>query len=435
MTGAAFAQTQVSFDEPVGFAGTYSFVRGQMVEPAPSLAITPGVIYNNTCPFSGGNFFFAVGGTQATQSVIDDGRVPSATSPAPNAGTLNSYWVTEFQISYVTRELATPAGPGASVNVDFYEDADVCVAPGPATASYVLTGLPGATAQGTAIGWTVNIDLTGGGEFIMKGDANGVYDGSLSLDTFGYQLAMPNQVGPGTQGFFLRGDTIAPGNCGVGDSTYYKNPLAPNGTGLDNQDAALFVPVGCSFFGGESAANPRGAFHMRMTADLNDCNNNKQSDAADIFLGSSDDTNNNGVPDECDPAECWMVAGRGAGSATAHVDGWDLPTQLSNVVTQWEVTMDDFPAFAMPTRHQGNSGLWKVDRPMVMSVQVLMYNPEVFPDNPTQWSQRLDVYVAPNEQPIVSWNGTLNGVHINYATFVGADGKWYVHFPFAIDGL
>ena len=43
--------------------------------------------------------------------------------------------------------------------------------------------------------------------------------------------------------------------------------------------------------------------------------------------------------------------------------------------------------------------------------------------------------LAPNEQPIVSWNGSLNGVHINYATFVGADGKWYVHFPFAIDGL
>ena len=298
----AFAQSAtelVPFEGEVHYAGTYDVVAGRLRPAASDLLPTNGVVYNNTCAFSGGNFFSAI----ATNGrFVDDGRIPSETSPAPNAGTLSEYWVREFQISYVTRELdAGLGGTGTTIVVDFFEDADVCVVPGAATASFTLTALPGSTAQGTAIGWTVNLNLVGGAEFLLRGDADGVHDGVAASDTFGYGLSMPAQVGPGTQGFFMRGDTIAPGNCGVGDGTYYKSPGAGFGTGLDNLDAFLSEPANtCNFFGGESAANPRGAFHRRITADIEDCNDNGRSDAADITLASSPDDDSNGVPDECE---------------------------------------------------------------------------------------------------------------------------------------
>ena len=135
------------------------------------------------------------------------------------------------------------------------------------------------------------------------------------------------------------------------------------------------------------------------------------------------------------PAECWMLAGRGAGSASVTLDGVVFGSQLSSIDRTFEVTMEDLPAFALPTRRAALGGWWRIDRPMVMSVQVVMYNPAVFPANPSQWSQRLDLYAAPGEQPLVSWHGSQNGIHVAYATFAGAGGELFVHFPFTIDGL
>ena len=135
------------------------------------------------------------------------------------------------------------------------------------------------------------------------------------------------------------------------------------------------------------------------------------------------------------PNECWLFLGQGSGQAAVTVDGVTFVTQMASVDQSHEVTMTEFPAFALPARTQGPRGLWHVDRPMVLSAQVVMYNPGLFPQNPSQWSQRMVVYVAPNEQPDVTWHGTLNGIHITYATYFGPDGKWYIHFPFTIDNL
>jgi subtilisin-like proprotein convertase family protein len=139
----------------------------------------------------------------------------------------------------------------------------------------------------------------------------------------------------------------------------------------------------------------------------------------------------------CAAAECWLVLGNGAGNTNFTTYGITWQTQMNSVGSSYPVLTDNIPAFPLPARHAGNSanGLLKADRPMVVAAQVFMWNPAVFPGNPSQWSNRMDVYVAPNEQPVVTWHGSTNGIHINYSTFVGPDGKWYIQFPFAIDGM
>ena len=180
-----------------------------------------------------------------------------------------------------------------------------------------------------------------------------------------------------------------------------------------------------------------------------DCNGNGVLDALDIDEGGSLDCDGNRAPDECQrdsdgdgtidvceaPAECWLLAGRGAGSANASVGGVEFRTQLDTVTQTWVVTMQDGPAFALPVRAPANGGWWRIDRPLVMSVEVVSYDPDLFPLDPNRWSQRLDVFVAPNEYPMVCWNGTQNGIQISYETFTGEDGKEYLRFPFTIDGM
>src|SRR5258706_7910301 len=83
-------------------AGTYHVATGILTPPGAedhSSFVVPGVIYNNTC--STPYFQSCLNGT----TWLDDGRVPSATSPAPNTGTLNNYRVNQFQIAYCTRDV------------------------------------------------------------------------------------------------------------------------------------------------------------------------------------------------------------------------------------------------------------------------------------------------------------------------------------------
>lgn len=189
----------------------------------------------------------------------------------------------------------------------------------------------------------------------------------------------------------------------------------------NNVVATPLVPEGAlAKFQGE---NPNGTWQLKVVDDV-------AGDVGNINSWSV-------TVKSCAAAECWLVLGNGAGNTDFSIYGITWQTQMNSVNTSYPVLMDNIPAFPMPTRHAGNSanGLLKADKPMVVAAQVFMWNPPMFPANPTQWSQRMDVYVAPNEQPIVTWHGSQNGIHINYSTFVGPDGKWYIQFPFAIDGM
>jgi hypothetical protein len=280
---SAFAQTidrkdlQVC-DTPI-YAGTYHVV-SQTFTPAGSnqenLIPNPGVIYDNTC-FTG-YFSSLLNGS----TIIDDGRIPSKTSPAP-VGTYNSYYVTRFQFGYCTRDL--PGVITARVRI-WQADADCATlaAAGTPTADFMLTGLPGSATPPTLACYFVDVDLTGGAEFCMLGDGNGVYDdGSSTLDGFGYGLTLTGQTGTTNSqcgGWFLAG---LPTGCAPGDGTYYQNPGAGTGTGLNDDDLFRRDGVGgqssgCFYFGGPP---PYAGWHFRITADLTDTDGDGVSDSCD----------------------------------------------------------------------------------------------------------------------------------------------------------
>jgi len=276
------------------YAGTYHLATGEFT-PAngqqSNLLPNPGVIYDNTC--NSGYFTSLLNNS----TVLDEGRVPTVTSPPPNAGTVNNYRVTGFQVAYCTRDLAGVFG----LNINFWQDYDSCVTlagAGAPTAAYTLSNLPGAATVGTLTCYIVDIDLTGGFEFCLQGDANLVYDGVPTLDDFGFSYQFTGQSG--TTNATVGGPIIA-GNplstsapCDFGDATYYKNPTALAGTGLDNinqfyRDGQGGQTSGCRQF----AANGSiwGGFHMRIIADLAACAE---------CPNAGPDGDGDGTPDSCD---------------------------------------------------------------------------------------------------------------------------------------
>src|SRR5882672_5154683 len=85
---------------PLENLGTLELASGVITAPAPVGAqlATPGVVYDNTClPYAVApcNLVF-ISSLLAGQTRIDDGRLPSTTSPAPAIGTMNAYRMTTF---------------------------------------------------------------------------------------------------------------------------------------------------------------------------------------------------------------------------------------------------------------------------------------------------------------------------------------------------
>jgi hypothetical protein len=303
---------------PIEDLGTLHLASGVITPPSTlTPRVIPGVAYDNTCwPYAVPpcNTVF-INSVLAGQTRVDDGRMPSTTSLAPNVGTMNAYRITSFQITYYTNEDdPSIGGPGARINVLFWEDLDRCTnlsaAPAP-TASFALT-LPGTLTTGTLRGVIININLAGGFEFTMMADADGVYDGTQQLDNFAYGFNVTT-VTAGKTNYIVRAGQVPPNNgaCGIGDGTYYLNPGTPSGTGLDNDNTYWLQssPTSGTCFAGAASntacAAPQngpvyGGFHMEITADLTDCNTNGLPDYDDILSGTSLDNNANGIPDECE---------------------------------------------------------------------------------------------------------------------------------------
>jgi hypothetical protein len=68
------------------------------------------------------------------------------------------------------------------------------------------------------------------------------------------------------------------------------------------------------------------------------------------------------------------------------------------------------------------------------SVQVLLWNPAVFPAQPEQYSHGLKVYVAPDGSISTRGYGTGTGISVWAETGVNANGQPVVRFPFLIPG-
>ena len=292
--------------------GTYHLATGTLTPPTAAQSglatlITPGTAYSNSCmPPAGQNFTYV----QALNGWdwVDDGRLPSRSSPAPAVGSFDRYRITELEFGYVTRELDPQlGGTGAQIRLRIFEDYDECTAV-PTTqvpvADYMLNMTPGSQTQGVAQGILLTVDLTGGFEFEILADADGTFDNNPLLDRFGIALELlnnsVNSLG-NVGGFILAGESPASSTCAVGDETYWgTNPLAAAGDGLDNGLGIYLDNAGTNTQCFSAGIAGYGGVYLRLIADLDDCNFNGQPDLYDISSGTSQDVNGNEIPDECE---------------------------------------------------------------------------------------------------------------------------------------
>ncbi len=125
-------------------------------------------------------------------------------------------------------------------------------------------------------------------------------------------------------------------------------------------------------------------------------------------------------------AECHTLLGRGGSHSTVTLFGHQYDTHLTSVRMSWPVTMVDRPSLLVPNLSSGA---------LNFSIQTVMYNPHMFPSNPSQWTARLRVTVLPGQIVYGELFDTWNGMHQSLSTYTGANGQHYMTFPFTIDGM
>jgi hypothetical protein len=125
-------------------------------------------------------------------------------------------------------------------------------------------------------------------------------------------------------------------------------------------------------------------------------------------------------------AECYQFIGRGGGGSNILLGGTNFPTFVGAVRLIYPVTMVSRPSIKIPSLATGQ---------LDFSMQTVMHNPQVFPTNPDQWSNRLRVSILPGQQVVGQLLDTFNGIHQGLSTFTDPVGDRYVTFPFTIDGM
>lgn len=122
-------------------------------------------------------------------------------------------------------------------------------------------------------------------------------------------------------------------------------------------------------------------------------------------------------------AECHFIFGAGpGGSSSVSLFGHLYDSQLTSVRASFPVTMVDHPSFILRAL------------PPTATMQVLMYNPLMFPSNPSQWSQALTIHRQGDFLLHSTYTGTSNGINVHAETFQ-QNGRTRVRFPFTIAGM
>ena len=244
---------------PAKDAGVYHVATGTWTRGGGQENLGSKVLYSNNAHTG----FFGFMGAPADIHWTDEGRIPS-TSGHPNAKA-NEYVVESIQLSYCS---AVVTGPQTGA-LDFYDSYASCTVPTGATVLSMAFSVPGGGTS-TAC-WIVTFDLKGTSlEFDVHGDADGTFDGTTALDSFGWTLHLDDLGTGGFNGPQLTGD---PNNFPYGDGTYYQNPGASFGTGLDTRDQFWLADTsgtyanGCYWFGGYAGGNPLASFWLVLGGD------------------------------------------------------------------------------------------------------------------------------------------------------------------------
>lgn len=142
-------------------------------------------------------------------------------------------------------------------------------------------------------------------------------------------------------------------------------------------------------------------------------------------------TDGAGNPRECPVsllgAECHLFLGFGPGSSSTTIHGHPYVSQMSSVRWTYPVTMQQASSFLAP------SSLPYATRPL--RVEVHMWNPTMFPNNPQQWSQVVTIRGTPGGTNTVEYSGSSNGITIQCQFFSDANGVLRMRFPFQIVGM
>jgi hypothetical protein len=255
-------------------AGTFHAASGQFIPADRAQQSTMGIggdVYTNN--YYAGVFL----DINASSLVVDEGRIPSTTSPATASpvsvtGTQDSYRINNIQLGYATDSI----GDG-NARLTILPQYSSCTNPlGGSTPilDLIITGLPGTILPGAITPYTFDVDMTGF-EFCMPADGDGTYDDGI-IDNFGFGLLM--SADPGSQIGPLIGARPGP-FAPTGDGTIFQNP-GNTGSGLGTEDQWFELEFGtgstnCYNEGGYDPVtnNPAfGSFWLVLGADLGfDC--------------------------------------------------------------------------------------------------------------------------------------------------------------------
>ena len=182
---------------------------------------------------------------------------------------------------------------------------------------------------------------------------------------------------------------------------------------LQHLYTTAFGYLGTFFFGGV----PFASFHMKMTG--------------------------------AEP-ECFLVFGDDVGAEGFMPGSFMFGTGLSGIDSSYEVLMDDYPTFTIPTTRGAlidggavagsGSVSGAVNYPGFVgpdgtfAVQVMMWNPIEVPDQPEQYSPVLKGWISPTGQVFARTVGE-GSIDIALEVGVNAKGETTFSFPFAIAGF
>jgi hypothetical protein len=145
-------------------------------------------------------------------------------------------------------------------------------------------------------------------------------------------------------------------------------------------------------------------------------------------------------------AECFLVFGPGPGQTVFEPGTHPFVPQVSDVLASWAVLLDDVAEIELPEpmgvgNHLDAQVFGGTINPLHdllltgFSVQVVMWNPHVFPQQPEQFSHGLYVRVGPNGRLYTFPYGESTGMEVWTEVVTKPDGTRVLRFPFSIPGF
>jgi len=129
--------------------------------------------------------------------------------------------------------------------------------------------------------------------------------------------------------------------------------------------------------------------------------------------------------------ECFLVLGRSSLPGSFAGAGHTWSTHVSEITSSYAVLMEQLPAFPVPLEAPRGK-VRRLPTPVGdLHAQILLWNPDVFPTNPEQWSEGLHVTLWSDGTFTSERYDSKNGITIRMEVFEES-GERFVRFPFTL---